>query len=523
MRSLKKKKRVAELANDELLRAMDVDIHTPSGRPLFNQLNFVLGMEQVAIVGRNGVGKSTLINVLAQQHAPFQGRVECSPNRILVHQDITKNKRMIKAFCNKGNGGMESVISSLDWEWESQSIGLPGVNPCFDNIRLSDGEWRKLTLVMAKLMAPRLLFLDEPSEDLDGKGIVWLTCLLKNFSEGLVVISHERRVLKLFENFIFVSETGCRYFQGCYEEMESQLEEENRLKQKNYVSELNRLIREEHHQLTIAQRRKQKKNQGRLRELGRMTPRSRLNKKRSYAQESQGRVAKVSRNKIEMLRDGLIMRRRKLRTSLSMYMFMPQLEPLPQKNIITLEELTIVVSGRKLVGGLNLQIRRERVAVVGGNGSGKTTLLKTILKQCAPSNGTVFSDLSKIGSIAQGAMDWMRTESLLDILCQTHEMMTAMEIIHTYQFPWGLAQRSMQSLSPGERIRAAFICLLSRQPSIEVLILDEPSYSIDFIAYKALCEGLKIWPGGLLIASHDREFLEEIGIDQTIRLESKPL
>lgn len=529
MRNLKQKNTIADLANNELLRAIGVDIQTPLGRPLFNDLNLVLATEQVAIVGRNGVGKSTLIEVLAQHQAPFQGRLECSNDRMLVYQNIGKNRQMLKAFCSEPESVFQSLSSSQDWKREWQAIGLHGVKPCFDSKALSDGkdlsdgEWRKLSLLLAKFNAPQLLFLDEPSEDLDERGIGWLSHWLANYAEGLVVISHERRILKLFQNFIFVTETGCRYFQGSFAEMECQLEKEDRLKQKSYAHELNGLIREEQHQLTIAQRRKQKKNLGRISELGRMTPRSRLNKKRSYAQESQGRVKKVSQNKIAAARDRLKLQRRMMRIHLSMHLFMPVLDPFPPENVVVVEDLTLALSGRELVRGLNLHIKRERIAVVGENGSGKTSLLKTILKQHMPSKGAVLSDLSKIGSIAQGAVDWMRSESLMDILCETHEMTTALEMIQSHRFPWGLAQRSLLSLSPGERIRAAFIAVLSRQPSVEVLVLDEPSYSIDFIGYKVLCEGLKAWPGGLLVASHDSEFIEEIGIQQTIRLESKSL
>jgi ATPase subunit of ABC transporter with duplicated ATPase domains len=77
----------------------------------------------------------------------------------------------------------------------------------------------------------------------------------------------------------------------------------------------------------------------------------------------------------------------------------------------------------------------------------------------------------------------------------------------------------MASLSPGERVRAALICLLQRRPAPELLILDEPTYALDFVGAAALRAVLRAWPGGLVIVSHDQEFLEHIGVDQRLTLD----
>ena len=81
-----------------------------------------------------------------------------------------------------------------------------------------------------------------------------------------------------------------------------------------------------------------------------------------------------------------------------------------------------------------------------------------------------------------------------------------------------LAQRPLRSLSPGERVRAALICLFQRDPPLEVLILDEPTYSLDLLGKKALTAALQAWPGGLVVASHDLDFLRQIGIEEWLAL-----
>ena len=90
-------------------------------------------------------------------------------------------------------------------------------------------------------------------------------------------------------------------------------------------------------------------------------------------------------------------------------------------------------------------------------------------------------------------------------------------LLVAHKFPLGLAERPLRSLSPGERTRAALICLFQRSPAVELLVLDEPTFSLDLVGQRALTNALKAWPGGLLVASHDRAFLA--AIDATTLLE----
>ena len=75
---------------------------------------------------------------------------------------------------------------------------------------------------------------------------------------------------------------------------------------------------------------------------------------------------------------------------------------------------------------------------------------------------------------------------------------------------------------PGERVRAALICLFQRSPAVELLVLDEPTFSLDLVGQRALTRALRAWPGGLVVASHDRAFLSEISVDRVIELGKPP-
>jgi ATPase subunit of ABC transporter with duplicated ATPase domains len=128
-----------------------------------------------------------------------------------------------------------------------------------------------------------------------------------------------------------------------------------------------------------------------------------------------------------------------------------------------------------------------------------------------------------MGSIEQGGTDWMLDESLLsrlDRLLSDRSKDAVIELLVAHKFPLALGDRPLSSLSPGERVRAAVICLFLPTPPIELLVLDEPTYSVDRVGYHALTRALRAWPGGIVVASHDRAFLDAIGIGTYIKLGS---
>ena len=164
--------------------------------------------------------------------------------------------------------------------------------------------------------------------------------------------------------------------------------------------------------------------------------------------------------------------------------------------------------------------RSDRIVVSGRNGAGKTTLLNMLAGQRQPEQGRVTGDFSRIGMIAQGAANWQSDHGLianLQSVCDA-TLEDVAKILVGHRFPFGLAQRPLKSLSPGERVRAALICLYHRDPAIELLVLDEPTVGLDFVGLGALRDALKSWPGAMVVVSHDRDFIESIDIHCQIRL-----
>ena len=468
-----------------LLHAHALTVCSPGGRTLFRELTLILDRgDRVALVGRNGVGKSTLLSALAGSTVAESGAVACFGKRLLVPQ------------------GLELPV---------------------DRPSLSAGEARRRRLQQALDERPDLLLLDEPTQDLDQAGLDWLVRSLRGFPNALLVASHDLRLLDEFRDFFVAAEGGCHHFSGTGGELIAALRREQQANETGYGSELERLAVAEQRRFHIRQRWQRKKNVGRIRELARGTPKIRLNAKRSYAQEKQAKRLGIQADRSDAARTWARTVRRSLAVELPLAAVLPQLaEPSPYP-VVRLSHVSARAGQRVLFEDLSLELGRQRLAVSGPSGSGKSTLLELLAGARAPEHGRAQQLPERIGYIAQNAANWCGEASLLERLLQEVRLDpdAAASCMRAHQFPFALAQRPLASLSPGERLRAALICLLQRSPP-ELLILDEPTSHLDFVGYHALEALLAKWPGGLVVASHNREFLSAIRLEQRLSLHSAP-
>lgn len=425
-----------------LIRATRLRAATPSGRLLFQELSLSLECEKVALVGRNGAGKTTLLEILAGVRSADAGQLQRSVDPYLIAQ-----------------------LQSPERE--------------------SHGQLRRRRLAEAFDQKPKLLLLDEPSQDLDWEGIEWLRRQLAGWTNGALVVSHDTALLQDFQHFFILSESGGRYFGGSLDQLQFQLERDEETHQKRYLSGLHLMVEKEEHSRLVARRRARKERYGRVREMDRAGPRIVLNLKRNQAQATHGKQKVQREARLEAIRQLAKVGRRALQVDL------PLVLPAPEWGR---------TSPEPILWGSGLRLRHQRVGLTGPNGSGKTTLLESL-----------DGDATRFGRISQGGANWLLDECMLDRV--------EPEALVAHKFPLALAERSIRSLSPGERVRAALICLLQRAPVIEMLVLDEPTYSLDLPGKKSLTAALQAWPGGLLVASHDLDFLSDIGVQEWIRLE----
>lgn len=501
----------------------NLDLDTPEGRPLIRGLHVRLEHERVAIIGRNGVGKSTVLRAIAGETRAAGGTIMRGSHPWLVPQRL--DPEALDATVARWAARMHhDPAFAHRLRRHSGAAGLPRPLAGPAPSRRSQGQQRKLALLAARLVEPRLLLLDEPSQDLDAAGSRWLRAWLSSWPTAVLVVSHDRDLLAEFEHFVTLTEAGCRYHPGPLSHVEEAIAEQQRRHEQRYARRLNTLAQKERHNETVLRRRARKKNVGRLHELRRCTSRARLNDKRGYAQQSQAKAAKIRDDRIEAVRSYTRACRRALAVQLPLDAQMPALPAPSDTPLVRLEGLTIVRDGHALIDDLSLALGRERLAVVGANGSGKTSLLRVLRGEARPHAGTATVASARLGAIAQGAVDWCTEESVLDWLARESSLPSieaAAQWVVAHRFPLPLAERPLQSLSPGERLRAAVLCLTVRQPAIELLVVDEPTDSLDRFGRDALVRALAAWPGGLVVASHDREFLARLGIDRWLHLHTE--
>ncbi|MCX4245434.1 ATP-binding cassette domain-containing protein [Paraliomyxa miuraensis] len=509
-----------------LLEARGLCVDTWEGRPLFRELSMSFGRDRAALVGRNGVGKSTLLRLLAGEDVPERGSLVRRVQPLLVRQQLDAEE-VERAAARLRERALDDAVVARAIARDAAEAGLPAGLPAVLEPRRggrSGGEARKLLLLWARHSGAELLLLDEPTEDLDEEGIAWLCRWLRTWPHGVIVVSHHRDLLRCFEDFLVVAESGCRHVRAEFDALVRTLQDEEQAAQQQYARNLEVLAQQERRDERIRRRRERKKNVGRLHELRRCTSRCRLNEKRSYAQESQARVAKIRDARIGAARAWAKATRRALAVTLPLDLASPALPEPDGRAIVSLEGVSMAIGGVRLWSGLDLAVARQRIAVVGPNGAGKTTLLQVMQGRTSPTEGAARSRPERIGAISQGATEWISDQTLLSRLqedASASSLHALAEVVVAHRFPLALAERPLWTLSPGERVRAALICLFQRAPRIELLVLDEPTFGLDFVGIAALQRALAAWPGGLVVASHDRELLEGIGVEQWLALDGR--
>ena len=436
--------------------------------------------ERICLVGRNGSGKSTLLKVAAGLLQSDGGTRFIQPGatiRYLPQEPDFTGFATTLAYVEAGMGPGDDPYRGralLD------RLGLSGDE---DPAQLSGGQQRRAAIARTLAPSPDLLLLDEPTNHLDLPAIEWLEAELKSLRAGLVLISHDRRLLEtLTRSIVWLDDgvtrridRGFAHYEAWREEVEAQAELDAHL--------LGRQIVREEHWLRYGVTARRKRNVRRVGEL-----------------------------------QALRQKRRDLGTAAAPLKLAASEADMSGKLVAVAEGVTKGYGGPPIVRDLNLRvIRGDRLGIVGPNGAGKTTLLNLLTGRLEPDSGEI-----RIGtSLATVTLDQQRAS--LDPAATLSDTLTGgggdtVEVggerrhvigyMKEFLFKPEQARTPVGVLSGGERGRLTLACAMARPSNL--LVLDEPTNDLDLETLDLLQDMLAEYPGTVLLVSHDRDFLDRI-------------
>lgn len=519
------------------LKAYNISHQFSNGELLFQQISCVMNKHRVGLVGRNGVGKTILASILSGETTPSSGAVTVPKSFAIYRQqpsELLSGECSIAQFLGKelvlnALKQIESGDCSTKWfdlvgsEWEVEArlkqqlaaMALPQ-NPNFPCSQLSGGQLARLQLWQLFEGDTELLILDEPSNHLDTHAKQWLIESIKNFNGSILLISHDRELLREMEEIWELSSLGLLVFGGNYDFYSHQkhidLQAVERqlatvTKQKKQLEEQTQRNREK------AQQRASQSNK--LRRDG-SQPKMLLDGKKESAED---RVS--SRNKNDQLRKAHLQQKEQALKSRHEKMKHQKLYLADSSN--RSRKVLSIHEGMLIFGctvPITLQIfANDKVHLTGNNGGGKSTLLRTLLSDLPLLQGDLQVN-TPLYYLDQHFGTIRHNLSMLDNLvqhCEGMKMHEARTLLAGIGFRRDSVFRLGEILSGGEKMKLAML-IVSHQPTKPLLLLDEPDNHLDLDSKIMLAQALNAYRGGFILVTHDQDFAAESGVCRQIEL-----
>lgn len=436
--------------------------------------------QRLGVIGVNGMGKSTLLRLLAGAEEPDAGVVRRDPN---VRLEYLPQSPVFTGDCTV----LEQVFLHLSpearelAEYEAKALLTRLGITCFDQpIRTLSGGQRKRVALAAALVHPcDVLILDEPTNHLDGEMVAWLEDYLRRFTGALVMVTHDRYFLeRVCDRMVEVDRGQLYFYEG------------------NYAAYL-----------------------------------AAKSQRMEMAEASERKRQSILRRELQWVMQGAKARGTKSRERLERYETLrdqegPQQGPALElssvssrlgKKTIELEHVCKSYGGRAVIDDFSyILLRDDRVGVVGVNGSGKTTLLNLIARRLAPDQGqVVWGETVRLGYFCQENPPMDPSMRVIDYVKQVGNnietpegMLTASQLLDQFLFTGDAQWSPIGKLSGGEKRRLFLLSILAAAPNI--LLLDEPTNDLDIQTLTILEDYLDTFAGAVVAVSHDRYFLDRV-------------
>lgn len=478
--------------------------------------------ERIALIGANGAGKTSLLNIICgldqsdgggkivtKQHTKIgylPQEINPNPKKTVLEECLSGHLQLYPLFVQReqtlqemANDYNEAVHEKYDQiENAFQHLGgyqlegdadqlLQGLGFSHDDLQRNplefSGGWRmRLELAKVLLNAPDILVLDEPTNHLDLPSLMFLEEYLLSFKGTLLFVSHDQDLLDRLPNIVLYLRDG---------------------KISEYAGNFSDFL--EQHSLENEQATAQRKN---------------LDKQIQHSQKFVDRFgAKASKAKQASSRKKMISRLQSIQSSIEMdgpaaypHIFMPVLKP-SAKIALTIKDGTFGYEN-PLVKGLNLQVQRgQKIAIIGANGIGKSTLVKTLVEEIPLLGGEfIWGESVTIGYYAQSQVDQldMKQSAFNNVLAANGALADGQirRILGSMLFKEQDANKPVSVMSGGEKSRVGLACLIAKQAN--VLIMDEPTNHLDMVAMEKLADALSTYTGTIIFVSHDRRFINRV-------------
>ncbi|MEM1178050.1 MAG: ABC-F family ATP-binding cassette domain-containing protein [Acidobacteriota bacterium] len=514
---------------------------TPDGRRVLDGVSFALGRGATGLVGGNGVGKTTLARLLVGELEPTAGVVRRSGRIGWLPQQVQVSGRVVDAL---GVAEPYDALAAIEsgavddalfeqvgdaWDLESRAgavldrLGLGDLALGDPVDRLSGGEAMRVAIAGCFLDGPDLLVLDEPTNHLDGGARESLYDALRLFPGGLLVISHDRALLRRLDRILELSSRGLRSYGGNYDHYREQLLLEEEAARQRLEDATKRLAQQRRAAQAAAERQARRGRSGREAAARRGLSKIEIQGAKRRAERTTARLSEVHDDRMAQAEAAASVARTSLRERAAVRIDLPATS-VPASRVVVEAEGLNVDFGDGALWPEPRDVRMvgpERLALTGPNGSGKSTLARILVGEQVPTCGRVRLNEERIAWLDQRASLLPEGRPLLEGLGDRQPQLTAQEVY------WGLdrfglgraaAGRLPETLSGGERMRAALVGLFATPTPPRFLVLDEPTNNLDLATVEVLEQALRGYRGALLVISHDVDFLESIRVDRRLEL-----
>lgn len=487
------------------------------GNGVFENIQFeIRNTEKIAVVGRNGCGKTTLMRIISEMEDLDKGEIHKenglqigylaqttfenealsveealmqSFEKVLQMENQLRlmeeqmSERHDEAFLNSYAKLQQAYEEAGGYQWQSEMMNVfTRFGFEIEDIHrpihtFSGGQKTRLAFVKLLLSKPDILLLDEPTNHLDIMTIEWLQGYVKRYPKAVVVVSHDRMFLDDVCDVVYELEYGTmRRYVGNYT---------------NYVN----VKKQDVEQQRSAYIRQQK-------EIKRMEE---LIEKFRYKKNK----AAFAQSKIKYLERMDVIENPEVDQKSFKARFQPAIKG--GKNVLSIAQLGIGYDQELCNVTLEL-MRGQKVAVIGANGCGKSTLMKTLMGDVAPLSGSfLYGHQIDVGYFDQELAQFQSGETLLEEVWKDFPDLNRTEArsaLGCFLFTGDDVFKTVDVLSGGEKVRLSFVKLMLSQPNL--LLMDEPTNHLDLIGKEALEEALQDYEGTMLFVSHDRYFISKL-------------